>query len=639
MSVHQENHHPSNDGEVNSDASSLGRKSSVSELEDGATETQDAPETEMHTPKTPTAQFVYESVPSQEEAPTAQPSTKGNWTWEIISILLSIGCIVAIAVVVAVLNGKPLSEWGLPIRPNSLVSIFAAISKAALIFPVAQSISQLKWLYYRQDHRALIDIQRFDDASRGPWGSILFLWHFKTRALVASCGCLITIVALAMDPFTQQIMEYPMRSVSMGNMSASTQVAHAYDTGLRGTLGAASGKCQSRWSGINADDNTSAQYVSPGMQAAVLSGIYGLSSDPPFSCPSGNCTWPAMSTLGVCSSCQNVTAATNTMCHSGTTAAIKFYCTETTPGGLSFNISSGISASPGVNWDTTLNATGVSEASAANPETANILARFAVSKEPIGSAGRVDECQIKWCVRTYTGFNVSSGTVHAGQVSTHDLEYFNMSSSRLEKRQWGKVQINFRDGSSDDLYPVNSNDVSSTGSMLAKLFTTDLTGGVSQPAGFGTSVKVDIARALYDTANVTDMVANMTQSMTNFIQSANGTTLFGEAWQNETFVEVHWPWFILPAALVFLAAVLLLVSMVVNHRQPKDDARLWKSSMLPLLFHNDMDRYELLNGGEKEASMQGTAEMDTRARELQVQLGGCASTQWKLVIAQPEVEK
>lgn len=54
-----------------------------------------------------------------------------------------------------------------------------------------------------------------------------------------------------------------------------------------------------------------AQYIDPGMQAAVLSGIYGLSSEPPFNCPSGNCIWPAITALGLCSSCQNVTAETS----------------------------------------------------------------------------------------------------------------------------------------------------------------------------------------------------------------------------------------------------------------------------------------------------------------------------------------
>lgn len=240
----------------NPEAHSLSRNSSVGALDEHESESNETPvakstdtsaETDQQHFKGPAGSFVYEPVPPQEDHPIESLNNEGrtrkdNWIWEIVSIILSIGRVVAITVVLAVLDGKPLSLWDMPIRPNSLVSIFAAVSIVALIFPVAQSISQLKWLYYCEDHHALIDLQRFDDASRGPWGSLLFLWHFRTRALIASFGCLITIMALAVDRFTQQIIECPMRSISMGNSSASISVAYMYDTGLEGTTGRASGR-------------------------------------------------------------------------------------------------------------------------------------------------------------------------------------------------------------------------------------------------------------------------------------------------------------------------------------------------------------------------------------------------------------
>lgn len=69
----------------------------------------------------------------------------------------------------------------------------------------------------------MIDIQRFDDASRGPWGSLIFLWKFRLTALTSSGECLITIAALAIDLFAQQVLEFPFRLVSIGQASAYTQ--------------------------------------------------------------------------------------------------------------------------------------------------------------------------------------------------------------------------------------------------------------------------------------------------------------------------------------------------------------------------------------------------------------------------------
>jgi hypothetical protein len=43
------------------------------------------------------------------------------------------------------------------------------------MFFVAQVISQLKWEYFRTP-RPLYDLDRYEEASRGVWGSTLFLF-------------------------------------------------------------------------------------------------------------------------------------------------------------------------------------------------------------------------------------------------------------------------------------------------------------------------------------------------------------------------------------------------------------------------------------------------------------------------------
>ena len=154
------------------------------------------------------------------------------WLYEIGGAVLSFVCLVAIIIVLYRFHGQPLAAWKMPIALNSLISLFSTIAKAALLLPVAACISQLKWHYFAEKPHALTELQVFDEASRGPLGALQLLWELKTNALVASFASVITIVALAMDPFTQQIISFPSLSVPTSTASATIAMAQTYDTGL-----------------------------------------------------------------------------------------------------------------------------------------------------------------------------------------------------------------------------------------------------------------------------------------------------------------------------------------------------------------------------------------------------------------------
>lgn len=51
-----------------------------------------------------------------------------------------------------------------------------------MISTVGAAISQSKWLWYRQSEpRRLQDLELFDQASRGPWGSLELLFRLRAR--------------------------------------------------------------------------------------------------------------------------------------------------------------------------------------------------------------------------------------------------------------------------------------------------------------------------------------------------------------------------------------------------------------------------------------------------------------------------
>ncbi|EME76912.1 uncharacterized protein MYCFIDRAFT_18181, partial [Pseudocercospora fijiensis CIRAD86] len=127
------------------------------------------------------------------------------WLWEILSAVFSLLCMGAVIAILAYMDKELLEDWHFPISPNALVSIFMTLAKSAMLLVVAEGISQLKWVYFREQSHRLYDMLHFDNASRGPWGAAELMYSVRWHATIASIGAFITIVALAMDPFTQQV--------------------------------------------------------------------------------------------------------------------------------------------------------------------------------------------------------------------------------------------------------------------------------------------------------------------------------------------------------------------------------------------------------------------------------------------------
>jgi hypothetical protein len=76
-----------------------------------------------------------------------------GWMMEIISQLLSILCLVSVIAVLAKFNGSLLESWTSPVSPNAVIAVLSTAAKTAMILPVAQAISQLKWLHFKAEGR------------------------------------------------------------------------------------------------------------------------------------------------------------------------------------------------------------------------------------------------------------------------------------------------------------------------------------------------------------------------------------------------------------------------------------------------------------------------------------------------------
>jgi hypothetical protein len=141
-------------------------------------------------------------------------NTLKRWLLEIVSWLFSAVCMAAIIGVLVRLQNEPLTKWILAEKTgltlNTYISILSKMAGAALILPVSEALGQLKWSWFLEHSKQMWDFEIFDNASRGPWGSLLLLVRTKGKAL-AAVGAFIMLCSLALDPFFQQVVDFPDR--------------------------------------------------------------------------------------------------------------------------------------------------------------------------------------------------------------------------------------------------------------------------------------------------------------------------------------------------------------------------------------------------------------------------------------------
>lgn len=216
--------------------------------------------------------------------------TNDIWFWEILAIFLSFACLGVVIWRLYTIDQKSYAPYeNTRPSPNTFVSIFVTAAKALAIFAVADGIGQLRWLYYRSQPKSLDALDAFESASRGVGGSLLFLLFIlsdKSKArLVASWGALIMVVALAMDPFAQEILTYPSRHVPLPQAESSA------------------------WMSVSESHGDSVSVQGDRGRQATFGGILGFEVPVSNGCTTGNCTWPPFTSLGVCSRCTTTTSS------------------------------------------------------------------------------------------------------------------------------------------------------------------------------------------------------------------------------------------------------------------------------------------------------------------------------------------
>ena len=99
---------------------------------------------------------------------------EGAWIFELFSWLVSAVLTFSLVILLRRYQDNEVPKWPYRVTLNAVIATMSTLARALLVLPVVQAISQLKWIWFIQKKR-LSDLEDFDEASRGAWGSLKLL--------------------------------------------------------------------------------------------------------------------------------------------------------------------------------------------------------------------------------------------------------------------------------------------------------------------------------------------------------------------------------------------------------------------------------------------------------------------------------
>ncbi|KXH39362.1 hypothetical protein CNYM01_06452 [Colletotrichum nymphaeae SA-01] len=249
---------------------------------------------------------------------TKSRNSKGSssgcgWILEICALVLSITTLVTVAALLLAYDGKPLSTWSFFLTFNTIISILGTISRATLAFAIGACLSQEKWNWFRRKDDYVISYDRFEEAGRGPLGSVRLLWRIKHRHWV-SFGALTIVLSLGFEPFLQAVVELYEKEVESAGIGMVAQIGRTkrLDAG-KITISNPIIDLIPMPQPINYSWAEGAYFEYDfGSLSAIWTAFNNLSShsnqQPTFTCATGNCTWAPHASLAVCSACNDISS-------------------------------------------------------------------------------------------------------------------------------------------------------------------------------------------------------------------------------------------------------------------------------------------------------------------------------------------
>jgi hypothetical protein len=632
-----------------------------------------SPMDEKSSQKTQTPTNVAQRIEETLWRYTRSGNVLKRWLLEIISWLFSAACMIAIIAVLASLQDQKLTRWWLAEKTgltlNAYISVLSKVAGAALILPVSEALGQLKWSWFLNHSKQMWDYEIFDNASRGPWGALLLLIRTKCKAL-AALGALITLASLALDPFFQQVVDFPDRwALSSDTPGAIPRVVH-YNPFYTPEF----------YAGYElnyADPNFKAvlgQFMIDNGTQPVPFGN-GTRPDIPLSCPTSNCTFPAYETLGVCSECrdtpnlleyaclyttidwsQNQTGPNDGSAYAnGTVCGYFLNATDSAPVLMSgYIIDEKDNSSIGeillqrsiplteILTKKRLYGGSINFKHVRNP----ILDTLVVSAvDPSGDNPWRDmpiarECVLSWCIKT-----IESSYVMGEYAENVTSTFWNTTEG---PDPWESTQFKQGDEtltstiytqdiavvpppttSNDSHYVVRSNAYQMsnlTMSNVLQVFDDYFPSSYSAMPGEkpmlryknyadGFNLREVVFNPMLAPNNVTHHFERLASAFTNAIRSdvQSKEMLPGDAYNMENYVSVRWEWLALPLGLLF-STLIFLSATIATSASSDEGVGIWKTSAIATLL------YGLPDDVQRKLTSTEDGTPRTKAKEIRVRL-------------------
>lgn len=382
------------------------------------------------------------------------------------------------------------------------------------------------------------------------------------------------------------------------------------------------------------------QTFEPSLVVAIQDAVYeaGLVQDAQPSCPTRNCLWPQFSSLGFCSSCQDVTQQMQQSSTSQSTPILKVYDVDQKNMTFTYSVPmdlKGYYASQRFNDSELTNITTSTFTMYLNGTQVQALKgapRLIVSS--LSSDGAADTNRtptgfgLYAFIRTSTSFS-SPGTVLSADLCSMSFCVQNrnveISSDKLNSSVLNTIYADRHLSTSPGfmtvsyIFPNGDNSLNltfgpPTEPALEVALDTLLTGNVSEttasrPIDLNVTFSSPLIAGFDASSNISLAMDNLAKAMTNYIRDASNHTISGQLGITETYIRVLWPWIALPATLAATGMLFLIMGII---RTKRRGAKVWKDSELALLFHG------LSGPNERFCGLHKISEMDYVASRMEI---------------------
>ncbi|KAF2473899.1 uncharacterized protein BDR25DRAFT_386823 [Lindgomyces ingoldianus] len=448
-------------------------------------------------------------------------------------MIASFGCMAAVVTILARMQSQPLSHWTFLISLNATIATFITAAKSMALLVLAACIAQSKWILFKSSARKLRELDLFEDASRGPLGSLMLLLHVRWRLGIASIGAIATVLALGVDTFAQQVVGFDTREVEIYDRGASFGLSRIY--------------------------NGSSE------------GIFNITATPFFKCHS-KCVWKeSYVSLGFVSNCADVTVAT--LASNITRNDAQYYDHDnwmTTPGNISIYAHFSQTSEA-----TKVNVVAVSlvpNAAGGQPFAPEFV-RIAVVRSSESYMGEPqvfrDTLEVVECTVSLTAYTYSDMSASGNQLNIKSNPTPLQPAPSFRMLVFNQTGLPILQSTSADII------------ALVQLFTSPRFSGEIREGETSTTPPQGIGLSLRN-GDISKAFENMAHSMTEQLRSSNDVAAYGLTVTSIVFVRVRWAWLAFPFG-ILAASALLLFATVINNCNHK--CHLWKSSMVAILYH------------------------------------------------------